>query len=108
MRLFTFKHTPRNGEYDIKENRWAFDVTFQFRTGRSGVFFAVGFYCEVVWIDNSVDPIACDWYELSFNPDWWALGRSMLWYDGPHNSISMGPLHFNYRDWRQSIEDEKE
>ena len=95
MRLFVFKRVPRTDNIGIIENRWSFHMSWNH----------IGFQHEAVCLNGKCFPT--NWYELNITKHWhW--GRSMIWYDGPHNSFSVGPCHFNYRDWSQSPEDETE
>ena len=44
-----------------------------------------------------------DWYEVCYTGHWrWGLNRD--YYDGPMSNFSVGPFHFNWRDWNRKID----
>jgi len=93
MRLFSFNYTYN---YDptrpVRAWRWSFHLGLQ----------EYGFYKEAKL--DSGTWVMVDWYCLCVTKSllW---GRSRSWYDGPHDTFSVGPFHFNWRDWSKGSDD---
>lgn len=62
--------------------------------------FWVGFHGEHLSDHDDEWHIGVGYHNLSINFDRWEWGRSHMYYDGPHDSFSLGYVHFNWQgDW---------
>lgn len=80
--------TPNTDETRPNITRWE----WAFEANRRGI----GFVESVVYTDGERRPV--DWYEVCITGKW-RWGRQHIYYDGPHCCFSIGPLHFNWRNW---------
>lgn len=69
----------------ILKTRWVLDVGW----------FYVSLHYEVMF-DTLVWRASGGYYGVGFTLRYWSWGREHAYYDGPHDSFSLGPLHFSW------------
>lgn len=92
MRLFTFNYRYNDDPTrPVRAWRWAIHVGGE-----------TGLYREAIL--DSGNPMLVDWYCVAVTKHlhW---GYSRTWYDGPHDTFSIGPFHFNWRNWKKGSDD---
>lgn len=78
--------------------RWVFTVECPTRIHGTLWRLTIGFDQQVRFIDreDQTPRDGVDYYLLTVD-DWWHLGPSHAYYDGPHCGYSLGYLHLNWR-----------
>jgi hypothetical protein len=86
MRLFSIREAPITAPESVRVGleryRWSFDLNWV----------SVGFRREIKY--RGYEWCAGGGYYVVSLTRHFALGRESLWYDGPHESLSLGFLHF--------------
>lgn len=103
MRLFTFGLKSEDketvGGCGRRAWRWAF-VADRMYKGRKNWGLTVGFEEEVCFLDKENEWYdAVRYYTINLT-EHFSLGREHIYYDGPHDSFSVGWLHICWSgDW---------
>lgn len=91
MILFTWGQVTRHEPSfpTIEANRWSFQV----QADRKCV--TVGVHRQIKFRDTGWHDCASSYYMVVLG--WaWSWGRGHMYYDGPHDSVDIGFLHFNW------------
>lgn len=97
MLLYKFKKQLPNPkitqETGVTGYYWVFEAGFD-----RNCWFYIGFDHRIEWADESRS--GGRYYNLTISWNRWEWGRTHMYYDGPHDSFSLGFLHFNWSgDW---------